>query len=230
MSMKKSSSLEVIELKEESKDCISIILKKPTEFSYQAGDCLDISFSDALQLGKQTYSFASTPQEEEIILTFKKGYSEFKHRLEKLLPGDHIEVLQYGSNFIFDPSRQSVMIAGGVGITPLRSMIKTRLDSKPYVPTVLIYLNKTSDFPFYKELSSWEKKFLSLSIYWIPTDQEGRLTTDKFLKLVGSPVEFDYYAAGPPLMVDAITEILEGLEIDPEQIHTDSFDGYLEEI
>lgn len=231
MIMKKTTLLCIEELRAVSRDCLSIILKKPIEFSYQAGDCLDISFPDALHLGKQTYSFASSSYEDTLMLAFKRGYSEFKHRLEALKLGDILQVIQYGSNFIFDAKIPSVMIAGGIGITPFRSMIKTRLIEHSTVKTILLFQNRTSDFPFYKELRQWQKEYPSLEIHWLDTDTKGRLTPEILTTILGEKRDtFHYYVAGPPLMVDASIELLSRLKIRTQNIHTDSFDGYTDEV
>lgn len=228
--MKKSTLLRVIELRPETADCLTIVFEKPTDFTYQAGDCFDVIFPDDPSLGKQTYSFVSAVSEDVILLTFKKGYSDFKHRLEKVVKGDVLEIIQYGSNFVFDPSHPSVMIAGGVGIAPLRSMIKTRLETDPQIPTILIYQNGTDEFPFYKELKTWGEEFASFKIYWIVTKNDGRLTKDSFKKIINYPTSFHYYVSGPPLMVDSTMDILGSCNVKQSLIHTDSFDGYPEEV
>jgi len=220
----------VLKLRPENGECYSIIVEKPKGFEYQAGDCVYLSFPDKLTLGKQTYSFASSPHEDFLLFTFKKGYSEFKHQLEMLYGGSFLQIVQFGSNFIFDVKKESIMIAGGVGITPLRSMIKTRLMKSPDITTHLIYLNKTNAFPFQKELESWEKEFSALHTTWLVTDKVGRLSLPIISDITKHPRAFDYYIAGPPLMIDATIDILISLEVDTGRIHTDSFDGYIEEL
>lgn len=229
--MNKTTLLRVLELRKETSDCLSILLERPKKFQYQAGDCLYLSFPDEPLLGKQTYSFASSPTEDRLMITFKKGYSEFKHKLEAVQQGVALQAVQYGSNFIFDPEKESVMIAGGIGITPLRSMIKTRLIEYPTVRTILLFQNKTQDFPFYSELSQWQKEHPSLDIHWLDTDTKGRLTPEMLTPILGEMRDtFHYYVAGPPLMVDASIELLNKLMIRTPDIHTDSFDGYTDEI
>ena len=123
------------------------------------------------------------------------------------------------------------MIAGGIGITPFRSMIKTRLMECPTVRTILLFQNKTQDFPFYSELSQWQKEHSSLEIHWLDTDTKGRLTSEMLTAVLGEKKDsFHYYVAGPPLMVDASMELLDRLMIGVHEIHTDSFDGYIDEI
>jgi len=226
-----TTSLNVEKMGSISNDCLAIILEKPSSFYYQAGDCVDISFQDAIHLGKQTYSFASSPHEQSLMLAFKKGYSEFKHRLHALKPSDILQAIQYGSNFIFDSKIPSVMIAGGIGITPFRSMIKTRLIEHPTIKTILLFQNRTLDFPFYTELNHWQKEYPSFEIHWLDTDTKGRLTPETLATILGEKKDtYHYYVAGPPLMVDASMEILETLMINASDIHTDSFDGYTDEI
>lgn len=229
--MRLTTALHVEKLRSISKDCVVIFLEKPKDFRYQSGDCVDISFPDALHLGKQTYSFASSPHDQILMLAFKKGYSEFKHRLHALKPGDILQATQYGSNFIFNSKFPSIMIAGGIGITPLKSMIKTKQIEHPSVQTILFFQNRTPDFPFHAELSQWEKEHGSLTIYWQDTDTKGRLTPEILTTIVGGKTNaFHYYVAGPPLMVDTSIELLTKLKIKNKAIHTDSFDGYVDEI
>ncbi len=95
----------------------------------------------------------------------------------------------------------------------------------------LIYINRTELFPFQKELGEWEKLGLIDTRYLI-TQKEGRLTLDKLNTFIPNITQkkFEHYIAGPPLMVDATTELLEEICIPSHAIHTDSFDGYLEEM
>lgn len=177
----------------------------------------------------RTYSFASSPTEPDLRITFKKGVSPFKKRLENARPGETMLITQYGSNgFVFDRRHASVFIAGGVGITPFRSMLKELVDTDTHLPIELVYQNRTADFPFRAELDEWARTYLSLTTHYLATETEGRLTRAALLRLLPGITSQEpmTYVAGPPGMVDKAAALLRALGIDNDDIKTDRFDGY----
>lgn len=229
--MKREFSFTITKIREDTEDVISIFFKKPTDFTYNAGDCIDIGFSDT-SLGRKTFSFASSPYEGDLYITYKKGVSSYKKVMEMLEVGDNVSVVHYGSNFIFYPGKKSIFIAGGVGVTPLRSMIYTSIYEKAKEDLILIYLNNSDLFVFFDEFKDWENNNKNLSCIFINTMKTGRISKEMLVDYVPSIKNnlFDFYISGPPLMIDAVGNIIEDLGFVDHIIHTDSFDGYTKEL
>ncbi|HWY79537.1 MAG TPA: FAD-dependent oxidoreductase [Candidatus Sulfotelmatobacter sp.] len=219
--------LVVKEKKQESQDCISIVFERPRGLHYEAGNWMDIRFiSEELAIGK-TFSFASSPTEPDIMIAYKKGVSKFKKALNSVKSGDTLYITQYGSNgFLLNKNYSSVFIAGGIGITPFRSMIKEAVDTNSKIPIMLVYLNHTQDFPFKQELDDWQRKYQYLKIHYIVSGTEGRLTKDKLIHVIPDIMDYKSYIAGSPGMVINMEEMLGRLNVRSEDIKIDSFDGY----
>lgn len=223
-------SLTVKEIRTETDEYLSVIFVRPDNFSFTAGECMDLRFPDVEFSVFKTFSFASSPTEKELMISFKKGKSEYKKRLENLKKGDMMEMRMYGNMFNFEPEFKSVFFAGGIGIAPFRSMIKFAIDTEGESKEItLIYLNHNNEFPFRNEFKNWQQELEQINIHYISTEKEGRLTKEKIEELVTFDDETISYIAGPPNMVDATMEILNTLGVNDDKIKTDSFDGYVEQ-
>lgn len=215
--------LKVMQKKDETSNASSLILEKPEDFKYYPGQYLDIQLPVNDPLGKtRAFTISSSPTEDFLMLCIKKGLSIYKNHLLKLSPGDYLNASHPVGTFILDENTPAIMLAGGIGITPFRSMIKFVLDQKLTTPITLIYSNSNDDFVFKHELDSWQKSLPNLQIIYRTTNTEGRLmklppTTYK------QPI---YYLAGSPGFVDAIEKMLQEMGIDETNIRFDRFDGY----
>lgn len=176
----------------------------------------------------RTFTISSSPTEDFVMITTKKGVSKFKKAMEKLKSGDVINTTHPIGTFTLDESSPAVFITGGIGITPFRSMIKYAYNYRLNTPITLLYSNSDSNFLFKKELGSWRKQLPNLTIHYIVTSQVGRLDKNSFLKLYPKPntPNIIYYLAGPPSMVDDFERMLLGLGVDQTDIRYDRFDGY----
>lgn len=215
--------LKVIENKLESNNIFSLILEKPAGFYFYAGQYLDVKLPVNDKNGNtRAFTISSSPTENFLMITVKKGVSRFKRMLEKLKKGDTITTSHPAGTFTLDESTPAYFIAGGIGITPYRSMIKYAIDRKLSTPITLVYSNSNDNFLFKEKLNLWDKKLPSLKIIYIVTSRGGQLTqlppTNYKLPI--------YYLAGPPGMVDGFGSWLIGLGIDETNIRYDRFDGY----
>lgn len=221
--------LKVIDKKLEIKSYFSLILEKPTGFSFYPGQYLDIELPiQGKVTSDRIFTISSSSTESFLMITSKTGISNFKESMEGLKAGDTISVSHPTGTFTLDESSPAVFIAGGIGITPFRSMIKYVLDNKLHTPMTLIYSNSDNKFPFKKELDSWLLNLPNLTIHYVITSKEGRLNRNDFLKLYPKPFTLNpiFYLAGPPNMVNRFEEMLLGLRVDEVNIRYDRFDGY----
>ncbi|TSC65834.1 MAG: oxidoreductase, 2Fe-2S and FAD/NAD(P) binding domain-containing protein [Microgenomates group bacterium Gr01-1014_80] len=222
--------LKVKKIKKETKDTYSIIFEKPKNFTFYPGQYLDIALPVKDPTGKtRIMSIASSPSENFLMITYKVGFTPYKKYMKQLKAGDQVESSHPAGTVVIDDSAPIVMLAGGIGIAPHRSMIKWAVDRKLNLPITLIYSNSNSDFIYKKELDSWLKVYPKLTIHYVITSQEGRLTKEQLNKiLVPSSTDLVpvHYLAGPPAMVDDFENILLKMGVESFNIRTDRFDGY----
>ncbi|QQG43005.1 MAG: FAD-dependent oxidoreductase [Candidatus Daviesbacteria bacterium] len=207
----------------------SFVWEKPAEFTFYPGQYLDykLPIIDP-NSSSRSFTLASSPTEDFLMLTAREGQSIFKQKLFSLKPGETIETSHPAGTFILDETAPAVMIAGGIGITPFRSMIKYAVDQKLKTPITLIYLNSNDDFPFKNALKAWQKNLPNLTIQLVNTTKEGLLDDQKLQSLTTNcslPTTI-YYLAGPPPMVDNFDAMLQSLRVDKTNIRCDHFGGY----
>lgn len=214
--------LQVKENRLEINNCFSLILEKPKSFNFYPGQYLDVELPVKDKNGNtRAFTISSSPSENFLMITTKNSISEFKKAMKNLKPKDSITTSHPAGTFTLDESQPAVFIAGGIGITPFRSIIKYVLDHNLNTPITLFYLNSSSDFLFKKEFNAWQKSLPNLQIFYITTGNNGRFTKDKLTQL-----EHIFYLAGPPKMVDDYAGMLLDLGVDETNIRYDRFDGY----
>ena len=206
----------------------SVYFKRPADFVFESGDWIDINFEGRELNGGITYSISSSPTESDIRITFREGISEFKKALQSIEFNDRLFISQYGNDYDFrlKANQPSVLIAGGVGIAPFRSMIKEMYDNNDKNEVSLIYLSQSSDFLFKAELDSWVANMPNASVTYISTKDINRKKREKLLlSLIASPHQ-NFYISGPPGMVESNEHLLIDYGVQIRNIRIDSFGGY----
>lgn len=216
--------LKIKDKKAENKNCFSLIFEKPPRFNFYPGQYLDIKLPVSDPNGKtRAFTIASSPTEDFLMIATRLGISPFKKYFFNLKTGDEIESSHPAGTFILDDSSPAIFIAGGIGITPFRSMIKYAVDHGLKTPITLIYSNSDENFLFKKEFDEWQKVYPKLKIIYIVTSRDGRLTQLYPIPYTLYPI---YYLAGSPGFVDDMEKILLEAGVDELNIRYDRFDGY----
>ena len=187
------------------------------------------------------FTLSSSPSEGKIIrLTTRiRQESGFKKSLSELEIGS--EIIGEGPNgeFVFDEHEKGshVFLAGGIGITPFRSMIKYASDKKLSTPIRLIYSNSIpEEIAFRKELEeiASQNSWLGLSMTVTKPEESsepwngltGRIDEVLVKKLASGLTDPTYWLCGPPPMVDAIGKVLGSLGLSSGRVRTEKFTGY----
>lgn len=219
--------LKITNKREKTGNCFSLIFKKPKGFEFYAGQYLDIELPVKDKRGTtRAFTISSSPTENFLMITTRKGISKFKKYLQRLKPEDTITTSHPAGTFTLDETEPAAFLAGGIGITPFRSMLKYAADRKLKTPIILIYSNSDDNFLFKKELETCEKKLPNLRIIYIRTSHNNRLNKTKLYTIVGSLANSIFYLAGPPKMVDDFEKILLEMGVEDINIRYDRFDGY----
>jgi ferredoxin-NADP reductase len=206
----------------------SVYFDRPANFVFESGDWVDLQFEDKELHGGITYSISSSPTESDIRITFREGISEFKKALRSIKADEQLFILQYGNDYGFQlkKNQSSVLIAGGVGIAPFRSMLKEMHVNHNKNEVKLIYLNQNEDFLFRSELDEWSENMSNLSIHYVSTKEINRKKREKLvLSLIKSPNQ-NFYISGPPSMVESNEHLLIDNGVQIRNIRIDSFGGY----
>lgn len=206
----------------------SVYFARPENFVFEAGDWIDIQFENRSLKGGITYSIASAPTEADLRITFREGVSEFKKALQSIQSDDRMFISQYGNDYDFQlkKNRSSVLIAGGVGIAPFRSMLKEMSDRSDTNEVALIYLNQNEQFLFKDELDVWSQKLPNLSISYISTKEINRKKREKLILSLIKDVNQNFYISGPPSMIETNEHLLLDNGVAIRNIRIDSFGGY----
>ena len=208
---------------------MSIFFERPIGFEYEPGDWIDVNFEGGNPRGGITYSLSSSPTEDTLSITFKRGISPFKQRLQSLAQGEKMYISQYGNDYGFHlkENRSSVLIAGGIGIAPFRSMLKEMIDTNNKNNVQLLYLNKDRSYIFADEIDDWKKQLPNIRVHYIDTNELSRKKREKLLLGLINVRAHHYFIAGPEGMVDTTEHLLiDHLNVPVKNIRIDSFGGY----
>lgn len=189
---------------------------------------------------RRFFTIASSPTETGIRLgtKFNPNSSTFKQALAKMKPGDQIIASQLAGNFTLppDPGQKLVLIAGGIGITPFRSMIKYLIDTKEKRDIVLMYSNNKIEDIAYKEVLDQAQKQLNIKTIYVLTDltaiptnwqgEQGFIAAQMITKNIPDYQDRLFYISGPHSMVVGAVEALKLLKIPSDRIKTDFFPGF----
>ncbi len=222
---------------------IACRFEKPAGWHFQAGQFLDLgiiapSETDA-EGDTRAFSIASAPHEETLMVATRLRDSAFKRELTKMPLGSVLTIAGPSGDLIFDHSahRPAVFLAGGIGITPFRSMVLHAAYEKSPRPIFLFYSNRrpedaafldqlqavTKQNPNYKLIASMTKMEQSHRSWQGETGPIDKEMLDRHMRDLVSPV---YYIAGPPAMVQALHTMLQRSGAADTDIRAEEFAGY----
>jgi ferredoxin-NADP reductase len=217
--------------------------EKPSGFEFQPGQFGDYTVLNPPETDAEgnirSFSFAGSPDEPDLLLATRMRDTAFKRVLKAMPHGTEIQLEGPSGDFTLhrDSSRPAVFLAGGIGITPFRSMIlhagKARLAHR----LLLIYSNRRpEDAAFLHELEAADKQNPNFKLIATMTDMSkskekwagrtGQLDKKMLAECTADLKHPIYYVAGPPAMVKAISQLLSDSGVKEADVRSDSFDGY----
>jgi ferredoxin-NADP reductase len=212
-------------------------------FVFTPGQTCDLSIpSPTFQDEKgssRTFSIASSPDEmPRLTVATRLTGSAFKRSLQEASSGLEVDVDgPYGSFTLHqNASKPAVLLAGGIGITPFRSIIKDAVERDLGRRLTLFYSNRTpTSTAFLPDLEGWARRSPSFTLVATVAELPARAPWRYQVGLMNAafigPHVQDWpaaicYLAGPPAFVKALRGALEEVGADPDNIRTEEFSGY----
>jgi ferredoxin-NADP reductase len=173
----------------------------------------------------RAFSIASTKDEKNIVIATKIGGdpSSFKQAMDNLKPGDSINMRgPFGWFYLQDKISAAVMIAGGVGITPMRALFK-EIEKENKRKVTLVYSARES-YLFKDELDTIAERDANISIVYVHGKEDTQDAIKKAIREAGKNAY--YYLSGTPGMITETKDLIKNNGISKKQIVTDEFKGY----
>ena len=213
------------------------------KFAYQPGQYLEWTLEHTgtdSRGSRRFFTLASSPTEPDLRIGVKfydKG-SSFKEALLDVDQDTLIVASQLAGDFVMpkDPTKKLVFIAGGIGITPFRSMVKYLIDTNDRRAVTLLYSARTEADMAYKSVFEEARSSLGINTVYMVTEGNATVSSPHTVassitsRLIKSSVpdypERIFYISGTHAMVNGMQDILSGLGVPKHQIKTDFFPGY----
>lgn len=222
---------------------LALQFEKPAGFTFRPGQWIDITLLNPAETdakgNTRGFSIASSPQEEDLMVTTRLRDTAFKRQLPHLPIHTEVKLMGPGGSLALHnkPAREAVFLVGGIGITPLRSILLNAAHEQRAQRIFLFYSNhRPEDAAFLQELTDLQKQNPHYTLIATMTHMEhsaqswsgeteriGPALLTKYLTDVKSPI---YYLVGPPGMVDGARAMLNQTAINDDDIRAEDFGGY----
>jgi ferredoxin-NADP reductase len=229
--------------KEIATDTFDFVFESDQRLKFRPGQYLEwtLAHDRVDNRGNRRYfTIASAPTEPAIRLgaKFYPRSSSFKSALDAMKPGDTLVATQLAGDFTLprDPKRKLVFIAGGIGVTPFRSMLKDLIDRHETRDVIVLYSNNTVGEIAYADVFNEAEKQLGIKTHFIlskldqvPADWKGDrgfIDEPMLRRLVPDFATRTFYISGPHAMVAAFQRTLRKMGVKPTRIKSDFFPGF----
>ncbi len=219
-----------------TQDVMSFRFNRPGGFDFIAGQYMFITLKSGGKKLEKHFTISSSPTESDYIeLTKKLTGHEFANALAALKVGDKVTINGPVGDFTFKGKYDKIaMLSGGIGITPLRSIIRYATDKQLKTDMILLYSNRSEDdIAFKDELDEMQRKNMNLKVVHTITrpgekwkGPTGRIDKEMIQREIPDYMERIFYISGPQKMVDSMAAVLKDMRIPNKQIKQEYFPGY----
>jgi ring-1,2-phenylacetyl-CoA epoxidase subunit PaaE len=251
--MARFHTLKVKDIKRETPESVSVSFDIPPqqqpEFQFKQGQYITLKLKINGEELRRSYSLCSSPYgEKELRVAIKEvaGGKMSTHINRELKVGNSIEVMTPMGNFYTllsgNQTKNYVLFAGGSGITPMMSILKSILYVEKQSKITLIYANKNEESTIFKsEIDAITSNNSNLNVVYVfdqPASklsdlQTGVITPEKAMALIenfGGVNADEYFICGPGPMMENVKNTLEKLKIKKEKIHIEYFTSVIEAV
>jgi ferredoxin-NADP reductase len=221
--------------------CYDFVFKSDRKLNFQPGQYLDWTLdvrNPDNRGNRRPFTIASAPTDSEVRLgvKFNPNPSAFKQSLAAMKPGDVIYGAQIAGSFTLPKNRDEKLafIAGGIGITPFRSMVQDLMRRQDRRSVIMLYGNNRVDEIAYSGAFDRAERELGLrTVYAVAED--GAFGSNIYPGLIDEALiqreipDFKYrtfYISGPRAMVVRFQRILKELGVARSRIKVDFFPGF----
>lgn len=187
---------------------------------------------------RRFFTIASSPTEAVVRLgvKFYEPMSSFKRELATLQVQDTLSASHVAGDFVLpnNAKKKLVFIAGGIGVTPFRSMVQYLIDTKDTRAVTLLYSNKTFAEIAYKDIFDRAATELGLKTVYALTNEpapvagtySGPIDAALIVREIPDYKECTFYISGPHGMVEAFKKTLHDMGVSRFNIKSDYFPGF----
>jgi ferredoxin-NADP reductase len=214
--------------------------EKPAGYQFTAGQATDWTLLDPAETdtegNSRSFSIAAAPEEAVLRIATRMRDTAFKRCLARMAVGEKIQMDDPWSDFVLEDGdqRESVMLCGGIGVTPFLSMLKHAVATQKNRKLTLFFSNKTiQDAPFRDELLAMPSQNPAIWIIETLTEATNgwngetgfidKAMIERHVKDVPGSI---FYIAGPPQMVSAMKTMLVEGGVSEANVKVDDFLGY----
>ncbi len=236
-------TLRLVRREEIARGTMAFSFEKPAGFHFKPGQFIEVTLLDPPETDAEgdirAFSLASAPFEAELMVATRMRDTAFKRVLRSLPIGTEVTI--DGPHGLFtlhdDATRPSIFLMGGIGITPVRSIILQAAHERLPRELCVLYSNRRpADAAFLEELEEAQRRNPHYRLVATMTQPErshapwkgetghvNRAMLAKHIRDLAAPT---YYVSGPPEMVRAMQAMLSEAGVSHGHIRTEEFPGY----
>ncbi len=214
----------VLAVRAETPTIVALQLARPDAFHHRAGQHAVLRVDTDQGPDLRPLSIASAPSADVVEFATRVGPSAFKRAVVSLRPGDTVKVSRPMGRLRLHSARPAIVVAGGIGITPARSMLTDAAHTHRTAPVRLLYSNTSAEeIAFRTDLERLATQLPDLRITWLLTRSvadapagevvPGRIGADLLERHLRELADAVVYVTGPAAMVDDVTTLLRGLGV-----------------
>lgn len=237
--MPKTIEAKLIQKIQRTPSVVSFRLDPKEKIDFIPGQFLQVVFDKENPNNKDLnkyLSFSASPSKNYIEFTKRISESDFSQKLKNLEINDKVLIKATFGNCVFNDDYKKIgFLIGGIGITPVISIIEFIVENKLNTDVILFYSNRTEEeIAFKKELDDWQKNNSNIKVVNTVTDCQpkdrscifGRISKDLLLQKDKDIKERILFIFGPPKMVEAMKSLCLETGCKEENLKTESFIGY----
>jgi len=203
-------------------DVYSCRFERPKDYSFGAGQYLMLRLPTSDGTLAKPFSHASAPGDSWIEVTTHFSGSKYKSALADLEPGSEVSVSPALGRLQIPADDPVTFLVGGIGITPVRSMLRDAAQRHTGLTGTLFYGNRSPQCVVYRdELDSYESDGIrTVHVFEResnePAAEEGFITAE-LVKHHVDPTHGPFVTTGPPAMITVMERVMDELDIEPER-------------
>lgn len=235
------TNVQLIDKKTIAEGTMEFRFAKPDGFEFRAGQWTDFALIDPPETDEKGnvrgFSIVQAPYEPDLAFATRMRNTAYKSMLKELPIGSEVKLDGPGGDFTLHKTTTTpaVFLIGGIGVTPVRSMIAQATHDKSSHRLILLHASRTpAALPYKSDFERFAKDNPNFTYVAVATDsapddwsgERGRIHAEMIKKYVPDLSQPIYYLSGPSNMVKAMRQLLVELQVNEDKIRTEEFSGY----